>query len=139
MFCRIASGELRAHVVYEDDVLCAFLDRGPIRPGHTQIVPKQHVACFDEAPADVVAKIAVLGQQLATAMKRLYRVDRVAFLFTGGDVPHLHAHIVPMHEKTDVTSRRYILDEAPTFRTLPDAPEHELAETAAALLRALGR
>ena len=30
----------------------------------------------------------------------------VAFLFTGGDVAHAHAHVVPMHEKTGITSRR---------------------------------
>jgi len=49
-----------------------------------------------------VASIAVVGQKLAAVMKRLYRVPRVALLFTGGDVAHVHAHVVPMHEKTDI-------------------------------------
>lgn len=53
VFCRIAKREVAAHIVYEDDRLMAFLDRGPIRPGHTQIVPKQHFACFDETPAEL--------------------------------------------------------------------------------------
>ena len=43
-------------------------------------------------------------------MKEVYQVERVAFLFTGGDVPHVHAHVVPMHEKTDITSARYIVN-----------------------------
>jgi histidine triad (HIT) family protein len=42
-------------------------------------------------------------------MKEVYGVERVAFLFTGGDVAHVHAHVVPMHHKTDVTSARYIV------------------------------
>jgi hypothetical protein len=46
-------------------------------------------------------------------MKALYGVPRVAFLFTGGD--HAHAHVVPMHEKTDITSQRYIAEEKLTF------------------------
>src|SRR5215211_3225241 len=129
-FCRIAERRLKAHVVYEDDRLLAFLDRGPIRPGHTQIMPKAHFPCFDEAPVDLVASIVGVGQQLATAMKRLYRVPRVAFLFTGGDIAHAHAHVVPMHEKSDITSRRYIVEGAVTFRAMPRAPEPELADTA---------
>ena len=43
-------------------------------------------------------------------MKAVYNVNRVAFLFTGGDVPHAHAHVIPMHEKTDITSARYFLN-----------------------------
>jgi len=41
------------------------------------------------------------------------------FPFTGGDLPHAHAHVIPMHEKTDITSARYILNpEAVEFRSL---------------------
>lgn len=50
-----------------------------------------------------------LGQRLARKMKVVYKVDLVAFLFTGGDVPHVHAHVLPMHEQTDITSARYIV------------------------------
>ena len=128
-----------AHVIHEDGAICAFLDRGPIRPGHALIVPKLHVAYFDDAPLELVTSIVAFGQSLATAIKQIYAVERVAFLFTGGDVPHLHAHVVPMHHKTDVTSRRYIAEETPTFRALPDAAATEFAETAAALQRELAQ
>jgi histidine triad (HIT) family protein len=131
--CRIAHGSETTHIVHEDDRLLAFLDRGPIRVGHTQIVSKVHFAYFDEAPAEVVSSIVLLGQKLAVALKRLYRVPRVAFLFTGGDIAHVHAHVVPMWEKTDITSRRYIAEERLTFRSLPCPPETELVATAAAL------
>jgi histidine triad (HIT) family protein len=139
LFCRIIQREVAAHIVYEDDRVLAFLDRSPIRPGHTQIVPREHFACFDDAPADVLAATVTIGQQLARAMKRTLRVPRVAFLFTGGDIAHVHAHAVPVHEKTDITSRRYIVEETLTFRGLPAASEGELARTAGDLRRALGR
>jgi histidine triad (HIT) family protein len=135
--CRIAHDSRMAHVVHEDARLIAFLDRGPIRAGHTQVVSKQHFPYFDEAPAEVVSSIVLLGQRLAVAMKRLYRVPRVAFLFTGGDIAHVHAHVLPMFEKTDITSRRYILEERLTFQPLPCAPENELIATTAGLRQAL--
>jgi histidine triad (HIT) family protein len=70
-------------------------------------------------------------------MKRTLRVPRVAFLFTGGDIAHVHAHAVPIHEETDITSRRYIVEENVTFRSLPSPSDRELARTAADLRHAL--
>ena len=108
-FCRIALGGLPAVVIYQDGDVVAFLDLGPIRPGHVQIIPRAHFATFDLLPISLLTKIAALAQQLATRMKQVYSVDRVAFLFTGGDVEHAHAHVVPMIDKTDITSARYIV------------------------------
>ena len=79
-----------------------------------------------------------LGQRLAKAQKRIYGVQRVAFMFTGGDIAHAHAHIVPLVEKTDITSRRYIVEPELTFRALPRASDEALRETAAALASHLG-
>jgi histidine triad (HIT) family protein len=129
VFCQIAARRINAHVVHEDDRLVAFLDRGPIRTGHIQIVPRDHFPYFDEAPAEIVCSIVLLGQRIALALKKLYGVPRVAFLFTGGDIPHLHAHVVPMHEKTDITSRRYIAEDRLTFRAIPEVAASELART----------
>lgn len=137
VFCRIARREIAAHIVHEDDRLVAFLDGGPIRPGHTQIVPRDHFPCFDEAPSDVVCAIAHTAQKIAKALKRLYRVPRVAFFFTGADIAHVHAHVVPMLEKTDITSRRYIVEDSVTFRAMPQASEAELASSGEALRAAL--
>jgi histidine triad (HIT) family protein len=137
VFCRIARREIAAHIVHEDDRLIAFLDRGPIRPGHTQIVPRDHFPYFDEAPSEVVCAIAHTAQKIARALKGLYRVPRVAFLFTGADIAHVHAHVVPILEKTDITSRRYIIEDAVTFRAMPQTSEVELASSAEALRMAL--
>jgi histidine triad (HIT) family protein len=108
-FCMIATRQVDAVRVHEDDVVTAFLDRSPIRPGHTQIITKRHVQTFEDLPAADAARLLTLGQQLARRMKAVYGVERVAFLFTGGDVAHVHAHVVPMHAKTDITSARYIV------------------------------
>jgi len=112
-FCAIAARPELAVTLYEDSDVVAFLDRGAIRPGHTQIIARQHVPTFETLAPHVLNRITALGQQLALKMKEVYHVDRVAFLFTGGDVAHVHAHVVPMHAKTDITSARYIT-----------APEH---------------
>ena len=133
VFCCVASGALAAHLVHEDELTLALLDTHPIRPGHVQIIPREHHITFDALPPALAARV---GQRVAKALKRTYGVSRVALLFTGGDVAHAHAHLVPMHEKTDNTSRRYIAEEQLTFRPRPEAPTAELSNTAA-LLRSL--
>ncbi len=107
-FCAIARKKIEAVIIWEDADLVAFLDRSPIREGHCQIVPKEHYETFERLPPDIAARIIALGQKLARRMKEVYKVDRVAFIFTGGDVPHAHAHVFPIHEKNDVTSGRFI-------------------------------
>jgi histidine triad (HIT) family protein len=137
LFCRIASRDLHAHAVYEDDLVFAFLDAGPIRPGHTQIVPKAHYDTFDDLPPEVASRIIEIAQKLAKVMKAAYGVLRVGMVFTGGDIAHAHAHVVPLHENTDITSRRYIAEDRLTFRPMPRASKDELSEEAQRLAQGL--
>jgi histidine triad (HIT) family protein len=139
LFCRIARGEIPAHEVYRNDRLVAFLDIGPIREGHVQIIPRDHYETFDELPAEIGAEIMALGQRFAKIQKQLYGVKRVAFMFTGGDVSHAHAHVVPLVEKTDITSRRYIVEPKLTFQALPNPGDDVLRATAATLASRLGQ
>jgi histidine triad (HIT) family protein len=97
--------------IHEDDELIALLDIAPIRPGHTVILPRSHVETFERLPTPLAGRIVGLGQQLARRMKELYKVERVAFFFTGTDVAHAHAHVVPIHARMDVTSARYIVSQ----------------------------
>ncbi|MGE0005221.1 MAG: HIT family protein [Parvibaculaceae bacterium] len=136
-FCRIARRECPAHIVYEDDYLVAFLDTGPIRPGHVQIIPRDHYPAFDDLTAELASRIIVLGQRLARILKARNGVTRAAFLFTGGDIAHAHAHVLPMIAPSDITSRRYIAEDAITFRPIPRPDEDELRRTAFTLRDAL--
>jgi histidine triad (HIT) family protein len=133
LFCKIAREELPSHAVYSNNRIHAFLDINPIRPGHVQIIPRDHHRYFDDLPPDLAAEIVHFGQRLAVAMKRLFHVQRVAFLFTGGDIPHAHAHVVPMVSPTDITSLRYIEAENIRFRSTPRMADDELAAIASSL------
>ena len=134
IFCRIAAGEIPSHTVYEDEQLRVFLDIRPMRPGHVLIVPKAHHDYFDDMPPELAARVIHLGQRLGKAMKRIHGVERVAFMFTGVDVKHVHAHVFPMYAKTDITSPVYIEQENLTFRLAPQATAEELQQQAKALV-----
>ena len=138
LFCAIARGEIPAHRVCETDELIAFLDIHPIRPAHTLIVPKGHYAYFDDMPENIARDVVALGQKLARAMKGIYGVERAGFAFMGFDIPHAHAHVMPVFERDDITSRRAIAEETVTYRHPARADESDLVETLAQLRNALG-
>ena len=136
-FCAIVAGRVPAAIAYRDDRLTVFSDHAPIRPGHMQIDPHDHVEVFDDLAPALAARIVHLGQRIARAQKRLYGVRRVGFVFTGNDVPHVHAHVVPLHASTDVTSARYFEGRV-QVRGAPRADAAEMAASARRLAAELG-
>lgn len=129
LFCGIVAGRVPAARVWETDDLLVFADHQPIRRGHVQIVPKVHYEVFDDLPPPLAAAIVHLGQRIARAQKRLYGVDRVGFVFTGNDVAHVHAHVLPLHAKTDITSAQFFLPPLRRAR-LPVRPPDALSTVA---------
>lgn len=134
LFCRIARGEIPARVVHASEDVIAFLDIRPIRSGHVLVVPREHFRFYDDVRTEVANEVMRVAQRLAPVLRAAFQVERVGFFFTGVDIAHAHAHVVPMVEPTDVTSRRYIAEETLTFRPPPLAAAAEL-DAASDLIR----
>jgi len=100
LFCRIASGEIPATLVHEDERLVAFRDIGPQAPVHILIIPREHVASLDAAQD---GHQDLLGAMLLTA-RDLARAEGIAdggyrtVLNVGADggqsVHHIHLHLM---------------------------------------------
>jgi histidine triad (HIT) family protein len=137
LFCRIAAGDLPAHIIHEDEHTLAFLDLHPIRPGHALVIPRAHHVWFEDMPADLAARVMAVSQRIARGMKAMYPVERVAMFFTGIHVPHAHAHLVPMFHVHDVTSAAYMGDGAEGYSMPPQLPADDMAAIAAGLRGAM--
>ena len=97
-FCPIISGEAPAHVVLDDEVAMAFLDRRPLFPGHTLLVPRVHHETLTDLPPDLLAPLFERAQRLAAAMESALGA-KGSFVAINNrvsqSVPHLHVHVVP--------------------------------------------
>ena len=133
LFCKIAAGEIPAHILHEDAHIMAFLDLHPIRKGHALVIPKAHHTWFEDLPEPLATRITTCAQSIARAMKRLYTVERVAMFYTGIHVAHAHAHVVPMFHIHDVTSSAYMADGLDGFSAPAQLPQTEMAEIATSL------
>lgn len=68
IFCKLIAGELPGHKVYENDKAMAFLDILPISPGHTIIVPKNHVADVENLNDDELCAMAIAIKKIGKAV-----------------------------------------------------------------------
>jgi len=98
VFCMIASGDIPAAKVYEDDVVCAFHDLGPQAPVHVLIIPRAHYANLgDDVPAEVAAALLAAVPKVAAA-EGLEQGGYRVVINTGDDagqtVHHLHVHVM---------------------------------------------
>jgi histidine triad (HIT) family protein len=100
IFCKIVSGQIPAAKIYEDEVVVAFLDIGPISDGHTLVMPRQHVEKVHSCPPELLGQIWNRLGKIAGAVALAAGADGYNVLCNNGRaagqvVDHLHFHIVP--------------------------------------------
>jgi len=100
IFCKIASGQISAIKVLEDDACVAFMDIGPLAEGHVLLMPKVHVETVDELSADQAAVILRHLPALVSAVRQATGCEGINVLQNNGRVahqavPHVHFHIIP--------------------------------------------
>ena len=100
IFCKIASGQIPALKLFEDDVIVAFLDIGPISQGHTLVMPREHVERVHSCPPKLLGDIWTRLGRIAGAVTSAMDSDGYNVLCNNGRaagqvVEHLHFHIIP--------------------------------------------
>lgn len=100
IFSKILSGEIPSHKIYEDDLVFAFLDIGPVSRGHTLVIPKEPAATLDQLSDDSAAAIGRILPRLCRAVMKASGTRDYNILQNNGAsahqaVFHVHFHIIP--------------------------------------------
>lgn len=109
LFCDMLAGDEDHVPVYEDDRVLSIMDIHPINPGHVLVFPKRHVVDFFQLDNADYTHLMEVSRDLADVLDYLYEPKRVGLLIAGFDSPHVHVHLLPMHQFHDITSKK-ILD-----------------------------
>lgn len=102
LFCKIASGDMDAYTVYEDENVKAFLDINPVSQGHTLVIPKSHAPELTDLEVEDTARVfmavrtiaEVLDAELEPAGINILQSNRQA---AGQEIGHMHVHIIPRY------------------------------------------
>ena len=100
IFSKILSGEIPSYKVYEDELVFAFLDIGPLSPGHTLVIPKEAVPTLDMLSDESSAAIGRVLPRLCRAVMAATGTKQYNVLQNNGTVAHqavmhVHYHIIP--------------------------------------------
>lgn len=101
IFCAIIAGSETAFVVDENEFAVAFLDRDPINPGHTLVIPKVHSDNIFEMTAEISAGVFALVHETALRIQEAFGMDQALnVLMSNGaaadqSVFHSHVHLIP--------------------------------------------
>lgn len=107
IFCKIASGEIPATTLYENQDFRVILDLGPASKGHALILPKEHYANIYEIPEELAGKAMILAKKMANVLTRALKCDGFNIVQNNGEpagqtVFHFHMHLIPRYEGDEV-------------------------------------
>ena len=103
IFCAIAARQHEASLVYEDEIVVAFMDRYPVTPGHVLVVPRQHVVGLEDLDGPTGAAVWSVGHRIARALRRSsLDCEGINVLVCDGEVAfqtvfHFHLHVIPRY------------------------------------------
>lgn len=125
LFCKVVSGALPSHKIFESKHSLAFLDIYPPTEGMTLVVPKKHAEDWWAMDEQSLGALMGDAKYVARLLKKKFPEKRVGVQIEGLDVPHVHVKLFPFSTAIE-------------FRALPDRdkkPDHENLRMLAERLR----
>ena len=103
IFCKLASGEIQANTIYEDEQFRVILDAAPASKGHALILPKEHYANLYEIDEEVAGNAMKLAKRLVAKMTDALKCDGFNLVQNNGEVAgqtvfHFHLHLIPRYK-----------------------------------------
>jgi ATP adenylyltransferase len=103
IFCDLPKlgDDAKARIVYRGKSCYIILNTFPYTPGHSMIVPYQHLDELRKLPSDAAQEMMALWQNMEDTLRQLYKPDGVNLGMNigkaagAGVAGHLHMHILP--------------------------------------------
>lgn len=96
LFCKIASGEIPAEIVYQDDQVTVFKDIKPAAPVHLLVIPNAHipsVGAMDEGDIDLFGRLFLTAKKAA----QLSGIEESGYRLIVNNGPDAHQEVFHIH------------------------------------------
>lgn len=110
IFCAIQRKQIPARTIYEDNHVIAFMDISQVTPGHTLIIPKQHVRNIFDYDTELAQHVFSSLPLVSRAVKKHNeQVQGVNIVINNEPVAyqtvfHSHIHVIPRYSSNDAFS-----------------------------------
>ncbi|MCR9181789.1 MAG: HIT family protein [Flavobacteriaceae bacterium] len=118
IFTKIINGEIPCHKVTEDEHFIAFLDINPNAKGHTLCVPKVEVDKVFDLDETTYLNLMQFSRKVAKALEKTVSCKRVGVAIIGLEVPHVHVHLIPLNQMSDMDFSKKVSLSTEELQTL---------------------
>ena len=118
VFTKIINGEIPSYKIAENDKFLAFLDVNPNAKGHTLCIPKQEINKIFEMEEDLYLELMAFSRKVAIAIEKTIECKRVGMAVVGLEVPHVHVHLIPLHDMDDMRFARKVSLSSEDFQEI---------------------
>ena len=121
IFTKIVNGEIPCYKIAEDENYLAFLDVNPNTTGHTLCIPKQEINKIFDMEEDLYLGLMKFSRKVAKAVEKTVECKRIGVAVVGLEVPHVHVHLIPLHDMDDMRFQRKVKLSRDEFEQLASA------------------
>ena len=118
IFTKIVTGEIPCYKVAETKDFLAFLDVNPNAKGHTLCIPKKEVDQLFDLDELTYIGLMEFSRRVAIALKKAVPCKRVGMSVVGLEVPHVHVHLIPLHNMDDIRFTNKVKLESDEFEAI---------------------
>ena len=118
IFTKIVSGEIPCYKIAEDENFLAFLDVNPNAKGHTLCIPKEEINKIFDMEESHYLGLMQFSRKVAKAIEKSVDCKRVGVAVVGLEVPHVHVHLIPLHDMDDMRFQRKVSLEKEEFEAI---------------------
>lgn len=126
IFTKIVNGEIPCYKIAEDENYLAFLDVNPNAKGHTLCIPKQEINKIFDMEEEHYLGLMKFSRKVAKAVEKTVPCKRIGVAVVGLEVPHVHVHLIPLHDMDDMRFQRKVSLTKEEFEALAKAIQSNL-------------
>lgn len=126
IFTKIIDGEIPSYKIAEDENFIAILDVNPNAKGHTLCIPKKEINKIFDMDEALYLGLMNFSRKVAKAIEKTVECKRIGVAVVGLEVPHVHVHLIPLHDMDDMRFQRKVSLTKEEFEELTKAIQSNL-------------
>lgn len=126
IFTKIINGEIPSYKIAEDENFIAILDVNPNAKGHCLCIPKQEINKIFDMDETLYLELMKFSRKVAKAVEKTVECKRIGVAVVGLEVPHVHVHLIPLHDMDDMRFQKKVTLTKEEFEELAEAIRENL-------------
>jgi histidine triad (HIT) family protein len=107
IICQIINGKVPSKKIYEDDECIVILDVNGANPGHSFVIPKEHIPILEKVPDHTIGHLFSIANKVSSAIFETLKIQGTNIFVANGvaagqKVAHFMINVIPRNENDNV-------------------------------------